>query len=235
MHTMNGWKKAGSALGILIVILGYGWLLWKGPWLFDGSHIRKAGLQPADGVVITGFRTMLVAVGAGVIAAFGLIYTHRNHQLARQQFEHTQEQFTLAQEQFRLAQEQFRQTQEQFAYEQDKDREAADRDREGRVTEQYVTAVKLLGSNSHAERMGAIYSLQRLSRDSDQYLEPIEMLLSSFVQEREAAVEKERKEKLRREGGTVMIGYDDEDVANGEIVTPFGTDCEAARNALHNL
>ena len=69
MHAMNGWKKAGSALGILIVVLGYGWLLWKGPWLFDGSHIRKAGLQPADGVVITGFRTMLVAVGA--IAAFG--------------------------------------------------------------------------------------------------------------------------------------------------------------------
>jgi hypothetical protein len=28
---------------------------------------------------------MLVAVGAGAIAAFGLIYTHRNHQLGRQQ------------------------------------------------------------------------------------------------------------------------------------------------------
>ncbi|WP_329535457.1 hypothetical protein OG568_43110 [Streptomyces sp. NBC_01450] len=36
--------------------------------------------------------------------------------------------------------------------------------------------------------MGAIYSLQRLSRGADQYLEPIKMLLSSFVQERKAAL-----------------------------------------------
>jgi hypothetical protein len=83
--------------------------------------------------------------------------------------------------------------------------------------------------------MGAIYSLQRLSRDSDQYLEPIKMLLSSFVQERKAAVERKRKEKLLREGGAVMIVHDDDDGANGLNVAPFGTDYEAARNALLNL
>jgi hypothetical protein len=216
---MNGWKKAGLTLGSIILILGYGWLLWKGPWLIDGAHLRKRNLQPADGVVITGFRTMLVAVGAGLIAALGLFYTHRNHKLAVAQFRHTQDQFELAQEQFKLAQRQFEQAQNQFAYEQSKDRDAAERDREARVTEQYVTAVKLLGSSSHAERMGAIYSLQRIARDSQQYHEPIERLLASFVKERVVEMKK-------KSGDWVDIARE----AASE--SDYGTDYEAARNAL---
>jgi hypothetical protein len=188
MPAMKWLKSAGAVIAALALILGYGILLWKGPWLFDGSHIRKRNLQSADGVVITGFRTMVVAVGAGVLAALGVYYTHRNHKLAQEQFAHTQEQFNLAQRQFELAQRQFAQSQEQFFYDREKDREAAEREREGRATEQYVTAVKLLGSASHAERMGAIYSLLRIARTSEQYAEPIRDLLGNFAKERQALV-----------------------------------------------
>lgn len=74
----------------IVVLVGYGLLLWQGPWILDGSHIRSHSLQPADGVVITGVRTMLVAMGAAVVAGMGLIYTHRNHEIAREQFLTTQ-------------------------------------------------------------------------------------------------------------------------------------------------
>ncbi|MFI8305496.1 hypothetical protein ACIF80_19035 [Streptomyces sp. NPDC085927] len=185
-------KAVGLSLLVAAGVLGYGLLLWKGPWIFDGSHVRKRDLQPADGVVITGFRTMVIAIGAGIIAAVGLLYTHRNHKLAQVQFEHTQEQFTLAQEQFRLAQEQFKQSQDQFTYEQEKDRTAAKGELEARATEQYVTAIRLLASANPTERIGGIYSLQRIANDSDRDRPAIRMMLETFVRNRKEVIDEER-------------------------------------------
>ncbi|MCI3155510.1 hypothetical protein ELQ39_27955 [Streptomyces sp. GB4-14] len=182
---MKWLKRVGAVIAALALILGYGILLWKGPWLFDGNHIRKRNLQPADGVVITGFRTMVVAVGAGVLAALGVYYTHRNHKLARAQFDHTQQQFELAQQQFKHAQD-------QFEYQQQKDRESAQAEREARVTEQYVAAVKLLASSSDTERLGAIYSLERIMRDSPRDSKAIETLLATFIREREASLKEQK-------------------------------------------
>jgi hypothetical protein len=76
-------KRLGVVLLLSAVILGYSLLLWRGPWLIDGTHLRTRDLEPADGVVITGFRTTLVALGAGVIAAISLYYTHRTLQHTR--------------------------------------------------------------------------------------------------------------------------------------------------------
>ncbi|MBV1939893.1 pentapeptide repeat-containing protein [Streptomyces sp. BV286] len=162
------------ALVALIGVLGYGWLLWKGPWYFDRPHLRKRDLQPADGVVITGFRTMMVALGAGVVTAIGLWYTSRNHRLAR-------EQFTQTQEQFKLSQHQFEHAQEQFAHTQKKDREQADITREGQVTDRYVEAIKLLGSANLAERLGGIYSLERIMNDSKRDAKTVIEVLAAFV------------------------------------------------------
>ncbi|MEU1600331.1 hypothetical protein ABZ468_48185 [Streptomyces sp. NPDC005708] len=69
--------------------------------------------------MITGFRTTLVALGAGVIAGIGLYYTHRTPQHTR-----------------------------------DKDRVQAEIEREGQVTDRYVEAIKLPGSDSPTERLG---------------------------------------------------------------------------------
>ncbi|MER7719293.1 hypothetical protein ABTX99_20480 [Streptomyces flaveolus] len=135
-------------------------LLWHGPWWVDGSHLREKDLQPADGVVITGFRTMLVALGAGAVAALGLYYTHRAHRHVERLHEHSQE---------------------QFAHVREKDREHAALMREGQVTERYVEAIKLLGSGNLHERLGGIYSLERIMNDSERDHRTVVEVLSAFV------------------------------------------------------
>ncbi|MGC4906242.1 pentapeptide repeat-containing protein [Streptomyces cyaneofuscatus] len=170
-------KALGAILfGLLIVALtcGYGWLLWKGPWYFDRPHLRQRDLQPADGVVITGFRTMLVALGAGLITVISLWYTSRNHRLAREQFTQTQEQFQLAQRQFDHAQE-------QFAHTQRKDREQLEAVREGQVADRYVEAIKLLSSDSITQRLGGIYSIERIMKDSARDASTVVEVLAAFI------------------------------------------------------
>ncbi|MGW0462509.1 hypothetical protein [Streptomyces tendae] len=234
-------KRVSRAVGLYLLattaVIGYGWLLWKGPWVFDGSHLRTHDLQPADGVVVTGFRTMVVALGAGLLAAAGLLYTHRNHQLAQEQFRHTQEQFALAQQQFNLAQEQFRQSQAQFAHEQEKDRKAAKEARDARIAEhsrdrsaareaqqartaeQYVTAIRLLASASPTERIGGIYSLQQIAYASESYQMAIREMLTTFLRERE--------EQMAEQTGDAR--------EFSKKRTIFGTDYEVARDALAHL
>ncbi|MEU6945696.1 hypothetical protein ABZ957_10720 [Streptomyces sp. NPDC046316] len=212
-------KAVGLYLLVVTAVLGYGWILWKGPWVFDGSHLRQRDLQPADGVVITGFRTMAVAVGAGFIAAAGLLYTHRNHKLAQEQFRHTQEQFTLAQRQFDLAQEQFKQSQKQFSHERDKDRKAAQSERQARATEQYVTAIRLLASDNPTERTGGIYSLQEIARTSEENRAAIREMLTTFLRHRE-------EEMADQTGGAREFSKNR---------TVFGNDYEVARDALAHL
>ncbi|MFE2736235.1 pentapeptide repeat-containing protein [Streptomyces sp. NPDC059349] len=148
-----------AALGAAAA-LGYVLMLWRGPWWLDGAHLREHDLQPADGVVITGVRTMLVALGAGVITALGLYYTRRTHQHAEKLHAHSQEQFAHARE---------------------KDREQAELTREGQVTERYVEAIKLLGSGNLHQRLGGIYSLERIMNDSDKDHRTVVEVLSAFV------------------------------------------------------
>jgi hypothetical protein len=141
---------------LALSFVAYGLLLWQGPWWFDGAHLRRNDLQPADGVVITGFRTMLVALGAGVVAALGLYYTHKSHQHTEKLFAHTRE----------------------------KDREQSEISREGQVTERYVQAIKLLGSENLTERLGGIYSLERIMRDSEKDHPTVTEVLTAFVRDR---------------------------------------------------
>ncbi|WP_345596338.1 pentapeptide repeat-containing protein, partial [Streptomyces marokkonensis] len=142
-------RRLAIGIAILLGLIGYALLLWKGPWWLDGSHIRERDLQPADGVVITGLRTMLVALGAAVVAGLGLMYTHLNLQHTR-----------------------------------DKDREQAELAREGHVTERYVEAIKLLGSDSETERLGGIYALERIMKDSEKDHGTVVEVLASFVRSR---------------------------------------------------
>ncbi|MEU3665522.1 pentapeptide repeat-containing protein [Streptomyces virginiae] len=158
------WKFVWPLL-LCLVVIGYALLLWKGPWWFDGPHLRKRDLQPADGVVITGFRTMVVALGVGATAIIGLVYTHRSHQHALDQFRHTRE----------------------------KDRETSDLTREGQVTGRYVEAIKLLAtqdeekdgrtSSKLMERLGAIYALERIMHDSSKDHDTVVQVLSAFVRQ----------------------------------------------------
>ncbi|MFK0022477.1 pentapeptide repeat-containing protein [Streptomyces sp. NPDC090798] len=148
-------RQTALAVILALGVVGFALLLWRGPWWIDGAHLRKKDLQPADGVVITGFRTMLVAFGAGVIAGLGLYYTHKNHQHTEKLFAHTRE----------------------------KDREQADLTREGQVTERYVEAIKLLSSENITQRLGGIYSLERIMHDSEKDHALVIEVLAAFIRE----------------------------------------------------
>ncbi|MEU8990454.1 pentapeptide repeat-containing protein [Streptomyces sp. NPDC048558] len=129
-------------------------LIW-GPWLFEGKHVRDDTLAPSAGIIVTGLCTMLVALGAGAVAALGLHYTHKSHKQTEALFEHTRE----------------------------KDREQAELTREGQVTERYVEAIKLLASGHLTERLGAIYALERIMRDSEKDHATVVEVLAAFVRQ----------------------------------------------------
>ncbi|MFC5155677.1 pentapeptide repeat-containing protein [Streptomyces amakusaensis] len=72
-HLKRAAAWIASAAGIAAFVI----LIWQGPWWADREHLEK-DLGPGAGAVVTGFRTAVVAVGAGVIASLGLYYTDRN-------------------------------------------------------------------------------------------------------------------------------------------------------------
>ncbi|MFG2974681.1 hypothetical protein ACGFYY_17060 [Streptomyces sp. NPDC048331] len=74
-------KRVLRTAALLVVAACYLFLMWRGPWMVDGGHLRTRDLQPADGVIVTGFRTTLVALGAGVIACLGLGLYYTDHSL----------------------------------------------------------------------------------------------------------------------------------------------------------
>lgn len=157
------WKWTKRILPWVALIVGvfvYVLLLWRGPWWLDGAHIREKNLEPADGVIITGVRTALVALGAGFVAGMGLYYTHRSHRHAEKLYLHSQEQFEHARE---------------------KDREQVELTREGQVTGRYVEAIKLLSSGDLTQRLGGIYALERIMRDSEKDFSTVVKVLAAFV------------------------------------------------------
>jgi hypothetical protein len=147
------WAWATSLAGAVAFIAA---LIW-GPWWIEGNHLRdgKGNLVSSAGIIVTGFRTMLITIGVGTVGAIGLYYTHRNHELAQQQFEESRRQFNTqanqSRSQFELAQRQFDHAQQQFVYEQTKDRKAAEGASYTLNTETYMTAVKMLSSSNSTE------------------------------------------------------------------------------------
>ncbi|MGP3775461.1 pentapeptide repeat-containing protein [Streptomyces sp. SDT5-1] len=125
------WTLAGAGAGAFIVLL-----VW-GPWWIEGHHLRddKGDLYSSAGIIVTGFRTTLVAIAAGGFTAAGLWYTHKKHEL----------------------------------------------EADSQVTERYVEAVKLLGSDNLHERLGGIYSLERIMKDSYRDHPTIVDVLSAFI------------------------------------------------------
>jgi uncharacterized protein YjbI with pentapeptide repeats len=149
-------KQIMAGVGVSLGVLVYALVLWKGPWWFDDApKLNSKGFQPAHGVVITGFRTALVALGAGLVAGAGLYYTRKSHEQTETLFQHTRE----------------------------KDREQADLTREGQVTDRYVEAIKLLSSSDTIQQLGGIYSLERIMRDSHKDHATVVAVLTAFIRE----------------------------------------------------
>ncbi|WP_229834324.1 pentapeptide repeat-containing protein [Streptomyces xantholiticus] len=162
------WGGSTAATVFFIVAL-----MW-GPWLIEGDHVRDNTLAPSAGIIITGLRTAIVAVLAGLIALGSLHLSYRNHKISLDQLRETQKQFDLAQRQFA-------QTQEQFAHTQAKDQRQEELTREGQVTDRYVEAIKLLSADGRMQCLGGLYSLERIMRDSEKDHATVVEVLAAFI------------------------------------------------------
>jgi hypothetical protein len=85
-------------------------------------------------------------------------------------------------------------TDRNYRHTKEKDREAAEINREGQVTERYVQAIKLLASENMTERLGGIYSLERIMRDSEKDHWAVVEVLASFIREHASISKTEHRE-----------------------------------------
>lgn len=77
-----GWMWGWYILAVLTAVALAGVALWQVPWWLDDRYLNKDLTQPVA-TTITGVRTALLALGAGGLAAVGIIYTHRTLQQTR--------------------------------------------------------------------------------------------------------------------------------------------------------
>lgn len=156
------WLGLGIPVAAAVIYL----LLWYGPDVLARHDIgsvtgplRALRLQQARDAA----RGRLLTFGAGLFAAGALIYTARNFTLSRRQLELSQQTLILTDHRQRQA----------F--------ELAER---GQVTERYTKAIEQLGSERLDVRIGGIYALERITRDSPQGYHPVVMeVLAAFVRE----------------------------------------------------
>ena len=156
------WLGLGIPVAAAVIYL----LLWYGPDVLARHDIgsvtgplRALRLQQARDAA----RGRLLTLGAGLFAAGALIYTARNFTLSRRQLELSQQTLILTDHRQRQA----------F--------ELAER---GQVTERYTKAIEQLGSERLDVRIGGIYALERITRDSPQDYHPVVMeVLAAFVRE----------------------------------------------------
>ncbi|MBB1245791.1 pentapeptide repeat-containing protein [Streptomyces durbertensis] len=149
--------------------------IWRLPWWLDESHLSEA--TPGSAAVVTGMRTALVAVGAGIIAALGLFYTDRNLKHSRAVLEHSQ----------KTSIEQAELTRASLAVTERTAQKQADLTSEQQVNDRYVKAIELLSSERPTSRLGGLYALERIMKDSPKDHDTIVKVLAAFV--RQFAVE----------------------------------------------
>jgi uncharacterized protein YjbI with pentapeptide repeats len=176
--------------GGLAAVAFFVWALLWGPWLLEGRHVRddKGDLVSSAGIIITGLRTALIAIAAGAIAGLGLWYTHKNHELSREE----------------------------------------------QVTDRYVEAIKLLGSENLHERLGGIYSLERIMKDSEKDQATIIEVLSAFI--RTPAPDPRKNgataESRPRNNGTAEFDDPPDPPSRDNPAIPLSVDVQAALTVL---
>jgi hypothetical protein len=119
-------------------------------------------------------------ITAGVAGAVGIFFTWRGQRQAREAQEEnresTQEQISLA----RQSQEQNQKaTQAQLANAQEELRLT----RQGQITERFTRAIDQLGNESLEIRLGGIYALERIARESEEDHWPIMEVLTAYVRQ----------------------------------------------------
>ena len=105
-------------------------------------------------------RTTLLQGLGGMVVLLGAYYTARQVRVSREQLQHNIE---ASQEQHRL------------------DRQQQEIEREGQITERFVQAIDQLGGDKVDVRLGGIYTLERIARDSPADRAAIGEILTAYI------------------------------------------------------
>src|SRR5215211_5252617 len=161
---------------ILLVVLGIALFVLVGGLILDWYIEPKTSGQKKDLVQALGLNT------AGVAGAVGIYFTWRGQRQARQTQEEnqrsTQEQISLT----RQSQDQNQQaTQAQLGNAQEELRLT----RQGQITERFTRAIDQLGNESLEIRLGGIYALERIDKESPErtYHGTVMEVLTAYVRE----------------------------------------------------
>jgi hypothetical protein len=159
-----------------------GSILFFPKWIVDQDlGARVTALTPDQlAAAINSVRgTLLQAIG-GIVLVVGVVATWRQLRLSRMQLTLAQEQANESSrnsdQQLAIARQQMKQTQDVAQLELRLTREA-------QLTDRFTRAIDQLGSSSLDVRLGGIYGLEKIARDSPSDLEAISDILSAYIRQ----------------------------------------------------
>jgi hypothetical protein len=189
------WTVLIVVILLLSSLLGYLYLFILPQMLVDHTiALRKAQeLKIADRLKAESDirTTLLQALGALVVLA-GAVTTWRQFRLSQEQLQVTlardRDELRLGQEQLQVTlardRDELRLGQEQLQATLARNREEFHLSQEGQVTERFTRAIDQLGNATLDVRLGGIYALERIAKDSPRDHGPIVEVLTAFVRER---------------------------------------------------
>jgi hypothetical protein len=150
-----------TAAAVVVAVLVVAVLVWVlGPgavWVLhrlDGIN-GKTLSQKDKADALDAIRGRVITIATGILAIVAVYYTARNAHNARRTLEHSEESA----------------------------RRTAELTEQGQVTERYTKAIEQLGSDKLDIRIGGIYALERIARDSARDRPTIIEVLAAFVRE----------------------------------------------------
>jgi hypothetical protein len=150
------------AVGVLVWVVlgpGAGWVLRH----LDGV----TGLHGKDRAdALDAIRGRVITIATGILAIVAVYYTARNAHTARRTLEHSEQSARRTLE-----------------HSQESARRTAELTEQGQVTERYTKAIEQLGSDKLDIRIGGIYALERIARDSARDHPAVIEVLAAFVRE----------------------------------------------------
>jgi uncharacterized protein YjbI with pentapeptide repeats len=151
------WLVGGIAGVVLALAIAWVLLVPAADWLaiHDVGSVTGPGRAARLQGARDAARGRLLTLGAGLFAAGALIYTGRNFTLSRRQVEYTENRLQRALELIE----------------------------QGQVTDRYTKAIEQLGSDKLDVRIGGIYALERVARDSVKDHPTVMEVMTAFVRE----------------------------------------------------
>ncbi|PKV82722.1 pentapeptide repeat protein [Streptomyces sp. TLI_146] len=128
-------------------------VMWRAPWFLDHAELGHLKEAGPQATVVSGFRTALAALLVAAAGAVSLVFTSRTLRVAQDALEHNRQHDSR---------------QEALA-------------REAHLTDYLVKAVSLLAEGDLNLRLGGLYALERIMRDSVKDHDTVVQLLSAYI------------------------------------------------------